>query len=249
MRREETGVRRYVHIGTGNYNAGSAKIYTDLGILTSNDEICDDVQDLFNVMTGCGIVDDYRKLFVSPKGMRPNLSKLIQQEIELHKKQGNGHIIIKCNQLVDADMVKQLYQASQAGVKVECIVRGICSLRPGIKGISDTITVRSVVGRLLEHARVYYFRHGGEEKMYVGSADMMPRNLNGRIEVVAPIREADQRRNILDQIIIPQLTDNIHAWELQSDGSYIKQTPKAGAKKYDSQEEIGKILDLMKRHD
>ena len=249
VRREESGVRRYVHIGTGNYNAGSAKIYTDLGILTSNDEICDDVQDLFNVMTGCGIVDEYRKLFVSPKGMRPNLSKLIQQEIELHKKQGNGHIIIKCNQLVDADMVKQLYQASQAGVKVECIVRGICSLRPGIKGISDTITVRSVVGRLLEHARVYYFRHGGEEKMYVGSADMMPRNLNGRIEVVAPIREADQRRNILDQIIIPQLTDNIHAWELQSDGSYIKQNPKPGAKKYDSQEEIGKILDLMKRHD
>ena len=106
-----------------------------------------------------------------------------------------------------------------------------------------------MVGRLLEHARVYYFRHGGEEKMYVGSADMMPRNLNGRIEVVAPIREADQRRNILDQIIIPQLTDNIHAWELQSDGSYIKQNPKPGAKKYDSQEEIGKILDLMKRHD
>ena len=201
VRREKEGLRRYVHVGTGNYNAGSAKIYTDLGILTADNAICDDVQDLFNVMTGCGIIDEYRSLFVSPKGMRPNLVRLIEEEIELHKKSGNGHIILKCNQLVDPGIVRLLYKASQAGVRVECIVRGICAIRPGVPGVSETISVRSIVGRLLEHARVYYFRHGGDERMYVGSADLMPRNLNGRIEVLAPVTDSDLRANILDQII------------------------------------------------
>lgn len=247
VRREEDGLKRYVHIGTGNYNAGSAKIYTDLGLVTADDGICDDVQDLFNVMTGCGIVDEYRKLFVSPKGIRPNLARLIREEIESHKKDGKGHIILKCNQLVDPDMIHLLYEASQAGVKVECIVRGICSLRPGVPGVSETITVRSIVGRLLEHARIYWFRHGGDDQMYVGSADLMPRNLNGRIEVLTPIQDNDIRRNILSQIVKPQLRDNIHAWELQQDGSYVKKSPAAGEAVYDSQEEIGKILRLMKR--
>lgn len=246
VRREKEGLRRYVHVGTGNYNAGSAKIYTDLGILTADNAICDDVQDLFNVMTGCGIIDEYRSLFVSPKGMRPNLVRLIEEEIELHKKSGNGHIILKCNQLVDPGIVRLLYKASQAGVRVECIVRGICAIRPGVLGVSETISVRSIVGRLLEHARVYYFRHGGDERMYVGSADLMPRNLNGRIEVLAPVTDSDLRANILDQIIRPQLNDNIHAWVLQSDGSYVKLQPKAGEAIYNSQEEITKVLDLMK---
>ena len=246
VRREKEGLRRYVHVGTGNYNAGSAKIYTDLGILTADNAICDDVQDLFNVMTGCGIIDEYRSLFVSPKGMRPNLVRLIEEEIELHKKSGNGHIILKCNQLVDPGIVRLLYKASQAGVRVECIVRGICAIRPGVPGVSETISVRSIVGRLLEHARVYYFRHGGDERMYVGSADLMPRNLNGRIEVLAPVTDSDLRANILDQIIRPQLNDNIHAWVLQSDGSYVKLQPKAGEAIYNSQEEITKVLDLMK---
>lgn len=246
VRREKEGLRRYVHVGTGNYNAGSAKIYTDLGILTANNAICDDVQDLFNVMTGCGIIDEYRSLFVSPKGMRPNLVRLIEEEIELHKKSGNGHIILKCNQLVDPGIVRLLYKASQAGVRVECIVRGICAIRPGVPGVSETISVRSIVGRLLEHARVYYFRHGGDERMYVGSADLMPRNLNGRIEVLAPVTHPDLLQNVLDQIIRPQLNDNIHAWVLQSDGSYVKLQPKAGEAIYNSQEEITKVLDLMK---
>ena len=246
VRREKEGLRRYVHVGTGNYNAGSAKIYTDLGILTADNAICDDVQDLFNVMTGCGIIDEYRSLFVSPKGMRPNLVRLIEEEIELHKKSGNGHIILKCNQLVDPGIVRLLYKASQAGVRVECIVRGICAIRPGVPGVSETISVRSIVGRLLEHARVYYFRHGGDERMYVGSADLMPRNLNGRIEVLAPVTDSDLRANILDQIIRPQLNDNIHAWVLQSDGSYVKLQPKSGEAIYNSQEEITKVLNLMK---
>ena len=246
VRREKEGLRRYVHVGTGNYNAGSAKIYTDLGILTADNAICDDVQDLFNVMTGCGIIDEYRSLFVSPKGMRPNLVRLIEEEIELHKKSGNGHIILKCNQLVDPGIVRLLYKASQAGVRVECIVRGICAIRPGVPGVSETISVRSIVGRLLEHARVYYFRHGGDERMYVGSADLMPRNLNGRIEVLAPVTHPDLLQNVLDQIIRPQLNDNIHAWVLQSDGSYVKLQPKSGEAIYNSQEEITKVLDLMK---
>lgn len=247
VRREPEGLRRYVHVGTGNYNAGSAKIYTDLGILTADDAICDDVQDLFNVMTGCGIIDEYRKLFVSPKGTRPNIVRLIEEEIALHKKHGGGHIILKCNQLVDPGIVRELYKASQAGVRIECIVRGICSIRPGILGVSETITVRSIVGRLLEHARIYYFRHAGNEKMYVGSADLMPRNLNGRIEVLAPVTDPDIRANVLDQIVRPQLADNIHAWELQADGSYVKQHPAEGEAVYDSQEEIGRVLNLMKR--
>ena len=246
VRREKEGLRRYVHVGTGNYNAGSAKIYTDLGILTADNAICDDVQDLFNVMTGCGIIDEYRSLFVSPKGMRPNMERMNEEENELHKKSGNGHIILKCNQLVDPGIVRLLYKASQAGVRVECIVRGICAIRPGVPGVSETISVRSIVGRLLEHARVYYFRHGGDERMYVGSADLMPRNLNGRIEVLAPVTDSDLRANILDQIIRPQLNDNIHAWVLQSDGSYVKLQPKAGEAIYNSQEEITKVLDLMK---
>lgn len=244
VRREEGGLRRYVHIGTGNYNAASAKIYTDLGLFTADKEICDDVQDLFNVMTGFGIVDNYRKLLVSPKSTRPGVIKLIRDEVESHKKHGNGHIIVKCNQLVDAEMIRELYEASRAGVRIECIVRGICSLRPGLKSVSETITVRSVVGKLLEHARVYYFHNNGEAKIYFGSADLMTRNLNGRIEVLSPITSNRLKNNVMRQIIRPQLKDNYHAWELQADGSYVKMKPKKGEKIYDSQEVIGDLLNL-----
>lgn len=156
------------------------------------------------------------------------MSALIEEEIALHMKEGGGHIILKCNQLVDPDIIALLYKASRAGVKIECIVRGICSLRPGIPGVSDTITVRSIVGELLEHARVYWFRHGGKEKMYVGSADMMTRNLNGRIEVLAPVLDPDIRDNILEQIVKAQLADNVHAWVLAGDGTYTKVVPEKG---------------------
>lgn len=248
VRREGMGMRRYVHIGTGNYNASSAKIYTDLGLFTANQAICTDVQDLFNVMTGYGIVERYRELFVSPHLLRQNISALIEDEIRLHKTHGGGHIILKCNQLVDPDIIALLYRASMAGVKIECIVRGICCLRPGLKGVSETITVRAIVGELLEHARVYWFRHGGEERMYIGSADMMTRNLNGRIEVLAPVLDADIRANILSQIIEAQLADNVHAWIQASDGSYKKLKPKAGEAVYDSQDEISRHLKLMARN-
>lgn len=248
VRREPKGMRRYAHIGTGNYNASSAKIYTDLGLFTSRDDICSDVQDLFNVMTGFGVIDNYRRIFVSPNHLRANITRLIREETEMHRANGGGgHIIMKCNQLVDQGIVRELYEASRAGVKIECVVRGICSLRPGIKGVSETISVHSIVGELLEHARIYYFEHAGEPVMYVGSADMMTRNLNGRIEVLAPVLDKKLMDNILKQIVYPQLADNTHAWELLSDGGYKKVVRKAGDPAMDSQSHIKKVLNLLKR--
>ncbi len=248
VRREPKGMRRYAHIGTGNYNASSAKIYTDLGLFTSRDDICSDVQDLFNVMTGFGVIDNYRRIFVSPNHLRANITRLIREETEMHRANGGGgHIIMKCNQLVDQGIVRELYEASRAGVKIECVVRGICSLRPGIKGVSETISVHSIVGELLEHARIYYFEHAGQPVMYVGSADMMTRNLNGRIEVLAPVLDKKLMENILKQIVYPQLADNTHAWELLSDGGYKKVVRKAGDPAMDSQSHIKKVLNLLKR--
>ncbi len=246
VRREQGSLVRYAHIGSGNYNAASAKIYTDLGLFTANKNICDDIQELFNVMTGYSNVKDYRELFVSPKSLRGKVVEHIRKEIESHKKNGNGHIIIKCNQLVDPEMMKEIYKATEAGVKIECIVRGICGLRPGIPGVSETLTVRSIVGKLLEHARLYYFYNNGNPEAYFGSADLMTRNLSGRIEVLSPILDSNLRNNVMNQIILPQLKDNIHAWILQSDGSYIKLNPAPGEKVYDSQEEIAKHLNLLK---
>lgn len=247
VRRENSKMQRYVHIGTGNYNAGTAKIYTDLGLFTANNDICDDVQQLFNVMTGFGIVQGYKKIFVSPQFIRPNMLRLIHEEIECHKKTGDGHIILKCNQLVDPEIIKALYEASLAGVKIQCIVRGICCLRPGLPGVSDNISVRAIVGEFLEHARIYWSAHGGKEQMYIGSADMMQRNLNGRIEVLTPVLDADLRRNIKEQIVDLQLADNVHAWEMNPDGSYTRQQPKGKEKAIDSQYEIAKRLNLTKR--
>ena len=235
VRREEGGVKRYVHIGTGNYNASSAKIYTDLGLITADDSICADVTDLFNVMTGCGEITNYRKLFVSPKSLRPSITKLIQEEVALHREHGNGHIIIKCNQLVDGDIIAELYKASIAGVKVECVVRGICCLRPGIAGLSDNITVKSIVGRYLEHARVYWFNHNGDERMYIGSADMMNRNLNGRIEVLTPIDNEKIRRNIMNNILRLQLSDTEQSWIMEPTGAYKCYVRAKGVKKVDAQ--------------
>lgn len=247
VRRESKGMRRYAHIGTGNYNASSAKIYTDLGLFTARDDICSDVQDLFNVMTGFGVIDNYRRIFVSPNHLRANITRLIREEAEIHRAKGGGRIIMKCNQLVDQGIVRELYEASRAGVKIECVVRGICSLRPGIKNVSETISVHSIVGELLEHARIYYFEHGGEPVMYVGSADMMTRNLNGRIEVLTPVLDKKLMDNILKQIVNPQLADNTHAWELLSDGSYKKIKREAGAVAMDSQSHIKRVLNLLKR--
>ncbi len=242
IRRGEKSLERFVHIGTGNYNAGSAKIYTDLGLFTSNKAICDDVQELFNVITGCGVVDHYRSLWVSPVNMRDNMIKAIDAEIESHKAHGNGYILFKLNQLVDPKVIRALYRASQAGVKVDCVIRGICCLRPGIAGVSENISVRSIVGRYLEHARVYCFANNGDMKMYMGSADMMPRNLNGRIETVTPINSEALRERILHDILEPQLADNVNAWLLKSDGTYDRITRKPEEAIYSSQDVIRELL-------
>ncbi len=236
VRREEQRVTRYVHIGTGNYNPNTAKIYTDMGLLTCNPDICADVTDLFNVMTGYALQEQYRRIFVSPVNMRSNLLALIRQETELHKELGNGEIILKCNQLVDKEMIKALYQASQAGVKVQLLIRGICCLRPGIPGVSDNITVRSIVGRYLEHVRAYWFRAGGAGQLYIGSADLMPRNLDRRIEVCVPILDESKKAYIRNHVLGWQLADNQQCWEMQADGSYVRVVQAEGEKAVNAQE-------------
>ncbi|RME51155.1 MAG: polyphosphate kinase 1, partial [Caldilineae bacterium] len=189
VRKEHDGLRRYLHLGTGNYNVVTAQIYTDLGLFTCNEALGAATTDLFNRLTGYSERLDYGKLLVAPVNLRQKFLSLIEREIEQHSAKNPGHLIFKMNALVDAEMIRALYRASQAGVKVDLIVRGICCLRPGIQGLSDNIRVTSIVGRFLEHTRIFYFRNGGAEEIYIGSADLMPRNLNGRVETVFPIED------------------------------------------------------------
>ena len=239
VRRESEGMCRYVHISTGNYNPGTAKIYTDYALFTANRDICSDVSDLFNVMTGYSDQTKYRELVVSPHSTRNAIIAHIEREIECHKKSGKGEIILKCNQLVDRAIIRTLYAASQAGVRISIVVRGICCLRPGIPGVSENITVKSIVGRFLEHARAYYFRHGGNPFMLIGSADLMPRNLDGRIEVLTPVLDKNIRDRIKATLDL-QLADNVQSWELMSDGSYKRLSVPKNGKAVDSQSVLAK---------
>jgi polyphosphate kinase len=220
VRRESDGIRRYLHLGTGNYNASTARIYTDLGLLTAREDFGEDASDLFNRLTGYSYQTDYRRLLVAPTRLRPRLYLLIDREITLHRQSGSGHLIFKMNSLTDPGMIDKLYEASEAGVKVELIVRGMCCLYPGLPGMSDNIRVLSIIGRFLEHGRIYYFRNGGDKEIYIGSADLMQRNLDHRIETVFPILDPELRQHILDDVLRLQLADNVNAWELQPDGSY-----------------------------
>ena len=228
VRREGAGMRRYVHIGTGNFNAASAKSYTDLGLFTTNQAICSDVQDLFNVMTGYGIVERYRALFVSPKLLRHNVSALIEEEIHLHETKGGGHIILKCNQLVDPDIIALLYKARRAGEKIECIVRGICCLRAGVPDETENIHIISIVGRYLEHSRIYIFGQGERARYYIGSADWMTRSTLRRVEIAAPVT-APALKARLQHIFDTMLADNCNARVQQPDGSYVRRMPGADA--------------------
>ncbi|MDO5537376.1 MAG: polyphosphate kinase 1 [Desulfovibrionaceae bacterium] len=237
VRREEKGVMRYVHIGTGNYNHSTAKIYTDMGLFTCNPDICADVTDLFNVMTGYAVRNQYRRLLVSPVNMRSGLVDLIRRETELHSEMGGGgEIVLKCNQLVDKEIIKALYKASQAGVRVHLLVRGICCLRPGIAGVSENITVCSIVGRFLEHVRAYWFRAGGSGLLYIGSADLMPRNLDRRIEVCVPVLDEEKKAYIRNHVLGWQMDDNQQCWIMQSDGTYVRREPEKGAALVNAQE-------------
>ncbi len=225
VRREGDHIRRYVHLGTGNYHHITAKLYEDIGLFTCDDDIGADATDLFNFLTGYSTQNNYRKLLVSPHSLRKRLIELIEREME-HQAAGKpGHLILKTNALVDKPLIKLLYKASQAGVKIDLIVRGICALRPGLEGLSENIRVISVLGRFLEHSRIFYFYNAGAEEIYMGSADLMPRNLNNRVEVVFPVSDPDKIRYIRDGILEIYLTDNVKARIMQSDGTYTRLTP------------------------
>jgi polyphosphate kinase len=235
IRREEDGLRRYCHLGTGNYNASTAKIYEDLGLLTNQNDIGEDVAKLFNALTGYSKKSSYQKLQVAPAGIRRGLIELIEQEIAQHKRDGNGRLIFKCNALTDPTMINMLYRASQEGVQIDLIIRGICCLRPGLPGISDNIRVRSIVGRFLEHSRVYCFGNNGSTIIYLGSADLMQRNLDGRVETLFPIESPALREAIVERMLKPILTDTVNAHELQPDGEYVRIRPHPGEQPFDSQ--------------
>ena len=222
VRQEGDAIRRYTHLSTGNYNAVTAHLYTDLGFLTCDDDIGSDGTELFNYLTGYTGKQDYRKLLIAPTHLSQQLEAMIKREIAVQKRGGVGHLIFKMNSLVEERMIELLYEASQAGVQVDLIVRGICCLVPGIPGVSDNITVRSIVGRFLEHSRVYYFHNGGDEEIYLGSADLMPRNLHRRVEIVFPIQDLKILRYLRDEYLETYLHDCVKARHMQSDGSYTR---------------------------
>jgi polyphosphate kinase len=235
VRKEADGLHRYVHLGTGNYNATTARIYEDLCLLTCQPEIGADASALFNLLTGYSRQSSYRKLLVAPLGIRKGIIERIDREIALHLEHGNGHLIFKMNALVDPQVIYALYRASQAGVRIDLIVRGICCLRPGVEGVSETIHVRSLVGRFLEHSRIYYFRNGGDEEILLGSADMMQRNLDHRVETLFPIEDSVLREAILERLLKSALADTVNARELMSDGRYVRVQPADGETPFDCQ--------------
>jgi len=226
VRREKEGIRRYLHLGTGNYNATTSRIYTDFGLFTCNTAIGEDIAHLFNFLTGYARIDNYKKLLVAPVTLRSSMIERIEREITRHREHGDGYLVFKMNALVDPACIIALYHASQAGVHVVLQVRGICCLRPGIPGISENITVSSIVGRFLEHARIYYFHNGGSEEIFLGSADLMPRNLDRRVEILFPIENAAIKKAIISTILPVQLKDNVKSRLMQSNGTYIR-TPLA----------------------
>ena len=235
VRQEGDGLRRYVHLGTGNYNAVTALLYTDIGMFTCAEEFGADASEFFNFLTGYSTPDDYRRLLVAPPYMRARLVELIEREIESAKRGCEARVIFKMNSLVDRRMIRLLYRASQAGVRVDLLVRGVCCLRPGIPGVSDTIRVTSIIGRFLEHSRIYYFLNCGQEEAYLGSADLMPRNLDRRVEVLFPVLDRRLLRTLRDEILSIYLADNVRARHMQADGTYLRAIPGPGEEPVDSQ--------------
>jgi polyphosphate kinase len=247
VRQESAGLRRYVHIGTGNYHAGTAKLYTDLGLFTCDDRIARDATELFNFLTtGVGESRRFQKLLLGPRMLKRALIERIDREAEHAREQRPATIQMKMNALEDPDIVRALYRASQAGVQIDLLVRDTCRLRPGIPGLSENIRVISIVGRFLEHARAFYFRNGGEEEYFIGSADLMSRNLDSRVEVLAPI-EPKELRAELRKIIEVQLADRRSAWDMQSDGSYVQRNPKGRESRKNCQEAM--LLLMQERHE
>jgi polyphosphate kinase len=236
VRQEGEGIRRYIHLATGNYNHFTSSIYEDIGMFTCDEAIGADATDLFNFLTGYSAQSDYRKLLVAPVNLRKKLTALIQREIEHAKKGEKARLIFKANSIVDPRMIQLLYTASQAGVKIDLLVRGMCSLRPGVKGVSENIRVISIVGRYLEHSRIFYFLNGGAEEIYLGSADLMERNLNHRVEVVFPIENLEHIQHLRENVLAAYLRDNTRARLMEPDGTYSRLKPKDGDNMLDIQE-------------
>ncbi|HWR25628.1 MAG TPA: polyphosphate kinase 1 [Methanosarcina sp.] len=234
VRTEKEGIRYYVHMSTGNYNAVTGRLYTDFGYLTGDPFIGKDISDLFNALTGYSRKDHYIKLLVAPQTLRHQILERIRREIDLHEKCGNGHLIFKMNSLVDYQCIRELYRASQAGVKIDLIIRGICCLRPGIYGLSENIRVISIVGRFLEHSRAYYFRNDGKEEIFMGSADLMPRNLDNRIEALFPV-SSEYVPVVRDVILDTHLKDNVKARLLLPNGRTERIYPQPEEEELDSQ--------------
>ncbi len=220
VRREEDGLRSYAHLATGNYNASTARVYEDIGIFTSRPEITQDVAELFNVLTGYSEQEDYRSLWVAPHSLRLKILDGISREIDAHRANGNGWLFFKMNSLVDKEVIRALYAASMAGVQVDLVVRGACCLRPGVPDWSENIRVRSVIGQFLEHSRIYHFAHGGEEEFLLGSADLMERNLDRRVEVIFPVSDPSMRRHLREEVLPRYLADNVNSWRLDSDAAW-----------------------------
>ncbi len=238
VRKEGESIRRYLHLGTGNYNHITAQQYEDFGLFTCDEDLGADSTDLFNYLTGYSAKSDYRKLLVAPINLRQGLERLIRREMELKKSGEEGHLIFKVNSLTDKPTIRLLYEASQAGVRIDLIVRGLCSLRPGLQGVSENITVRSIVGRFLEHSRIYYFRNGGDRQVYMGSADLMPRNLDRRVEILFPIENPDFVSYVKEDILSIYLRDNVQARIMNADGSYQRLTPEQNGTEPVSTQEV-----------
>jgi polyphosphate kinase len=236
VRRETGGLRRYLHLGTGNYNATTARLYTDFSLFTCDEQFGADASEFFNSLTGFSRQQHYRAFTTAPHRLRQKVRELILREIQQTHRGGRGHLIFKMNALTDADSIRSLYQASQAGVHVDLIVRGMCTLRPGVTGLSENIRVRSVVGRFLEHARAYYCWNGANEELYLSSADLRPRNLDRRVELLYPVRDPSILRRLRDEILATELSDTLRAAELTPDGDYVPIPVPEGVKRIDSQE-------------
>jgi polyphosphate kinase len=235
VRRERDQLRSYVHIGTGNYNPETAKLYTDLGLFTANEELAADVAQVFNMLTGYVHRPHFKKLLVAPINMRQRFLELIRREVEHSREGRRGRIIAKMNSLEDREIVEALYDASAAGVEMDLMVRGICRLRPGIPGQSETIRVISIIGRFLEHARIFCFANAGRPEYFIGSADWMSRNLDYRVEAIAPV-EDPRLQEELQAILDVQLADNVKAWDLRADGTYHQRRPAEGEPARSSQD-------------
>lgn len=238
VRRDDDGLRRYVHVATGNYNPSTARLYTDISLFTSHPDFGEDATNLFNLLTGLGQFRGARKFLIAPFAVHDAMMKFIATESANAAAGKPARIVAKMNALVDSEIIEALYRASQAGVKIDLIIRGICCLRPGLKGVSENITVRSIVGRFLEHARIAYFENGGDTRVFVGSADWMPRNFFRRIEILFPVEDPVLKRRIVDQILGAQLADNAKSSLLQSDATYVRSARSKGEVLRNSQEEF-----------